>query len=73
MIIYQTLVYLIEPIVNAKSKYAQHPIILLIREHTVSSEPFRLSLAYLLDVLNEINALNSGKNSSGPIPISMLK
>ena len=28
---------------------------------------------YSLDVLNEINALNSGKKSSGPIPANMLK
>ena len=60
----------IDPIVNAISKYAQHPSILLIIEHTVSSEPFRFSPLYLLDVLNEIN---SGKKSNGPIPTNMLK
>ena len=51
----------IDPIVNAINKYAQHPSILLIREHTVSSEPFRFSPVHSLDVLNEITALNPGK------------
>ena len=36
----------IDPIVNAISKYAQHPSILLIREHTVSFESFRFSPVY---------------------------
>ena len=63
----------IGPIVNAISKYVQHPSILLIRERTVFLEPFRFSPVYSLDVLNEINALNSGEKSSGPIPPNMLK
>ena len=63
----------IDPMVNAVNKYAQQPSILLIREHTVSSKLFRFSPAYSLDALNEINALNSGKKSSGPIPANMLK
>ena len=63
----------IDPIVDAISKYAQHPSILLIREHTAYSEPFRYSPVYALDVLNEINALYTGKKSSGPIPPNMLK
>ena len=63
----------IDPIVNAINKYAQHPSILLIREHIVSSEPFRFSPVYSLDVLNEIDALNPGKNSSGPMLTLMLK
>ena len=52
----------IDPIVNAINKYVQHPSILLIREHTVSSEPFCSSPVYSLDVLN-VNALNSGKRA----------
>ena len=53
----------VDPIVNAINKYAQHPGILLIREHTVSSVPFRFSPVYSLDVLNKINALNSDKHA----------
>ena len=36
------------------------------------SEPFHFSPVYSLDVLNEINALNTGKKRSGPIPLNIL-
>ena len=35
-------------------------------------EPFHFSLVCSLDVLNEINALNTGKKRSGPIPLNIL-
>ena len=62
-----------DPVLNAISKYAQHPSILPMREHVASRENFEFTPADSLGVLTEINALNTGKKSSGPVPASMLK
>ena len=62
-----------DPVLKAISKYTQHPSILLIREHVASRHAFEFTPVDSLAVLNEINALNTGKKSSGPVPASMLK
>ena len=53
-----------DPVSNAISKYAQHPSILLIREHTASHDTCDFKLIDPLTLLNETNALNTGEKSS---------